>query len=221
MARIQQQALSQPLKLPSRPRWEERTGSYLGSAKAQRILPDVRKKYTFYDHYEDISSRFAKHEKEIRDRLREVTLPEASYGKHLHKAQAPVTPAELGWNEGDYDLAVSRARYTRDRFTFSTFFSLERSTYCTIHYLLHTFPIRVTAFLSGVASPICLKAPVFLQRNISHLLYDKGDILRGAFNVRSQRNALRIGFGKQFIARRIDQGRQFCPCVPKHFLANS
>jgi len=58
----------------------------------------------------------------------------------------------------------------------STFFSLERSTYCTIHYLLHTVSDTRHGVLSGVASADMLKSNLYSFSEHFPPLYDKGDI---------------------------------------------
>jgi glycerol-1-phosphate dehydrogenase [NAD(P)+] len=118
MAKIQQEALSKPLRLPPCPRWEDALVTYFGTRKGTYIAQTSRKKYALYDRYDEIVAKLAKDEEEIREAVRKVTLPDAILREVLLKAEAKTTPAELGWNESDYYIAVSRARFMRDRFTF-------------------------------------------------------------------------------------------------------
>jgi glycerol-1-phosphate dehydrogenase [NAD(P)+] len=118
MAKMQEEQLSRPLHLPPRPRWEDALTGYFGSERGKRIATASAKKYELYERYDAIVSALKARESEIRDALREVTLPQAFLHDVLRKAGAPTTPKDLGWNEADYFIAVSRARFTRDRFTF-------------------------------------------------------------------------------------------------------
>lgn len=118
MAKIQQELLARPLPLPARPRWDDVLAGYLGTARAQRIGKTTQKKYRLYGHYDTLAAKLAAEDTHIRDALRQVALPEARLREVLQKAGAPTIPADLHWNDRDYDIAVSHARFTRDRFTF-------------------------------------------------------------------------------------------------------
>lgn len=115
MAQIQENLLLRPLQLPPLPAWEGALASYFGRTKAQHIAEITRKKY---ERYDAMSERLQLIEKEIRDRLREVTLPTSFLRNVLEQAGAPTTPSELGWNEDNYIAAISHAALTRDRFGF-------------------------------------------------------------------------------------------------------
>jgi glycerol-1-phosphate dehydrogenase [NAD(P)+] len=118
MAKIQQELLSRPLHLPIRPRWEDVLAGYLGTARARHIAVATRNKYALYDRYDEIAAKLAAEDAHIREALRAESLPEERLRNVLQKAQAPTTPAELGWSDRDYDIAVAHARFIRDRFTF-------------------------------------------------------------------------------------------------------
>jgi hypothetical protein len=68
--------------------------------------------------YEEINERLHAHENAIRSAINQIKIPQTSLLEVLARAGAPITPGALGWNERDYELAVSHARFIRDRFTF-------------------------------------------------------------------------------------------------------
>jgi len=116
MAKIQAELLARPLQLRKRDTCEKSIAAYFGSALAGSVSKANWPKQLLMAHYDEINTRLAN--TDIRDTIRSVTLPEPYLRETLTQAGAPTTPAELGWNERDYDLAVSHARFIRDRFTF-------------------------------------------------------------------------------------------------------
>jgi len=118
MAKLQEERLSHPLTLPPKPHWEESLVSYFGSAKGHALAATSGRKYALYDRFDAIGTRLAGQEKEFRERIKAVTRPEAELRAVLAKADARTEPAHLGISEHDYEIAASRARFIRDRFTF-------------------------------------------------------------------------------------------------------
>jgi len=54
----------------------------------------------------------------IAGRIEQVMLPSTQIHSVLTAARAPDTPEKLGWDMGIYDIALTHARFLRDRFTF-------------------------------------------------------------------------------------------------------
>jgi glycerol-1-phosphate dehydrogenase [NAD(P)+] len=111
MAKIQQDFLSKPLQLPPEPDWQHH-------AKTPTSLEACRKKYAFYERYDEINTFLKKSDEDIRNAIKAISLPEALLRDVLTKAGAPANIEDLGWRQENFTYAVTEAHYMRDRFTF-------------------------------------------------------------------------------------------------------
>jgi glycerol-1-phosphate dehydrogenase [NAD(P)+] len=118
MAHIQHQLLSAPLKMRTRAHWEKAISSYFGAALTHSVTEASWNKHLLMEHHEALNAKLLEKGDAIQSAIRSVLLPEEHLREVLANAGAPVSAIGLGWSEREYDLAVSHARFIRDRFTF-------------------------------------------------------------------------------------------------------
>ncbi len=96
---------------------EKNISSYFGSSVVDSVIGEYRDKCRAVAAA-DAAARLAENWHTIRDKIAEITLPPATLKAILLRADCPVTPSALGWEEENYRRAVNHARFIRNRFTF-------------------------------------------------------------------------------------------------------
>lgn len=118
MAEIQLALLGQRLHLQSHTDTEKKIAEYFGNELKKNIQNAYQSKFRLCEKYDAINERLNTEESAIRDAIKAITLPVDYLRAVLQKAGAPSTTYELGWQDRQLGLAITHAKFIRDRFTF-------------------------------------------------------------------------------------------------------
>jgi glycerol-1-phosphate dehydrogenase [NAD(P)+] len=120
MARLQEGILAdKPIKLqtPSK-NWHFEVNKYFGTEIGEHCVEEYTKKILTTVEIDEINHYIDSNWVKIADKLKNLAISSGELEKTLKNAAAPISAEQLGWNNAQYESAISHAKYIRNRFTF-------------------------------------------------------------------------------------------------------
>lgn len=118
MARLQSALLKHWPALIHRPFPEERLNGYFGKEFTMKCADAYAQKGLTAERIQDINQKIQKNSQEIFSAIACIHQPAEKLEAALQAARAPIHSEALGWNAGQYKVALNYAHFTRNRFTF-------------------------------------------------------------------------------------------------------
>lgn len=119
MARIQEDVLDAgPPPVSPAPVTRAELQQLFGAEVGASCWSEFAAKRTTFDSTPDARRRLADDWDDVRRRVRDDMIPAAAIAAVLERAGCPATPEEIGVSQEFFGVAVRRARFLRDRYTF-------------------------------------------------------------------------------------------------------